>query len=199
MYRTNAQSRALEDAFVRLQRALPAGRRHAVLRAAKRSRTCWPYLRLIAQPVRQREPSRGRSTTCRAAGHRRQDARRPGARGPRSWRADVHRPASWLDRGRRGDRGATAGRRHARPAGQPPRCPLLAHARRLHRRARGAQPARSARQGAGRHRATGSSCKTAPRRATTAGRTSMELRTSADNYDDMPPPTAWPASWKTRP
>ena len=42
LYRTNAQSRALEDALRARADPLPDHRRHAVLRAARRSRTCSP-------------------------------------------------------------------------------------------------------------------------------------------------------------
>ena len=74
LYRTNAQSRAVEDAFVRGRHAVPAGRRHPLLRAPRgQGRAGVPAAG--AEPVRRRQPAARHQRA--AARHRPEDG--PGA------------------------------------------------------------------------------------------------------------------------
>ena len=116
MYRTNAQSRALEEAFIRATIPLPARRRHALLRAARgEGRARVPAAG--PQPVRRRRASRA-SSTCRAAASARRRsselerwARELGV--PQYTALQMHRASRRRPR-RAGDRGP---RRSATPIG----------------------------------------------------------------------------------
>ena len=97
MYRTNAQSRAIEEAFLRYGHPLPARRRDALLPAARgQGRAGVP-----ADPAQRHGPGRASSgsSTCPARGIGEQDARGAAARWPR--RSDGRRrPGARIDRGR---------------------------------------------------------------------------------------------------
>ena len=87
LYRTNAQSRAIEEAL-RAGVPLPARRRHALLRAHARSRTCWRTCASLRNPTTRSRVRR--IVNVPAARHRRQDGgARSRAAGAPARRCDV--------------------------------------------------------------------------------------------------------------